>query len=89
MTELREPWFETYSSYYKSPLRPISREGRRALLILSLGMASVIPLALLIGFSGIGPDAAVPLVLASCAICLIGVPAWFFWIVRGRIRVLR
>lgn len=76
-----EPWFET-DPHHPRRLVPVAPKGRRALWILMAGMASAIPLVLLLAF--INPHYLV--VLAAILLVEFGFPMWFLWKIRGRVR---
>ena len=76
-----EPWFET-DPHHPRRLVPVAPEGRRALWILMAGMASAIPLVLLLALL----DPHYLVVLAAILLVEFGFSIWFLWKIRGRVR---
>ncbi|MCO5139962.1 MULTISPECIES: hypothetical protein [unclassified Shinella] len=77
-----EPWYET-DPHHPRRLVPVAPSGRRALWILMAGMASAIPLVLLL-LALLDPHYLVVLVVILSV--EFGFPTWFLWKIRGRVR---
>ncbi|MEW9615640.1 hypothetical protein AB3G45_17645 [Shinella sp. S4-D37] len=76
-----EPWFEI-DPHHPRRLVPVASAGRRALWILMAGMASAIPLVLLLALL----DPHYLVVLVAILLVELGFPIWFLWTIRGRVR---
>lgn len=75
------PWFEK-DLYHPRRLVPVTSEGRRALWVLVAGMASAIPVVMLLALF----DPHYLVVLAVILVAEFGTPIWFLWTIRGRVK---
>lgn len=76
----REAWFERSGTRL---LKPITREGRLALMVMVLGFAATIPLLMAAALAG----AHVAVLVVVLLVGMVGVPAWFLWTTLGRVKV--
>ena len=76
----RDPWFQRIGVQM---MRPISRQGRMALVLLILAMAAAIPAAVGLALAGVPPMWVLPVFVLGFVVA----PAVFLWMARGRVKL--
>ena len=76
----RDPWFQRVGVQM---MKPISRQGRMALVLLILAMSAAIPAAVGLVLAGVPPEWVLPVFLLGFVVA----SSLFVWMARGRVKL--
>jgi hypothetical protein len=74
------PWFQRVGVQM---MKPISRQGRMALVLMILAMSAAIPAAVGLVLAGVPPVWVLPVFLLGFVVA----PSLFVWMARGRVKL--